>query len=191
MGKYEQAKDWVDTQEYMKREMDDKRWSHNTRDLDDLPIGTPVSIQNQPGNHPNKWDKPGIIFKNQPHSKVIIRVDGSRGITTRNRRFVRQLNPALRMGAGSQSVIRKEEKSTPVSTKGRKNQVPVQKNPTHEVPTVDVHQDQPRDDVGDDPSADDERSDRGNAGSCPEANYYRVPAAALVDEDHEGTHDVI
>ena len=94
---------------------------------------------------------------------------------------MRQLNPALRMEVSPKSVTRKE----------RKKQVPVQKDPVHEVPSVDVHQDQPRDEVGDDPSADDERSDRGNAGSCPEANYYRVPAAALVDEEHEGTYDVI
>ena len=42
--KYELAKDWVVTQEYrertlaMKREMDDKRWSQRTRDLDNLPV---------------------------------------------------------------------------------------------------------------------------------------------------------
>ena len=108
---------------------------------------------------------------------------------------MRQLNPALRMGASSQSVIRKEEKSTPVSKKERKNQVHVRKDPIHEVHTIEVHQDQlgdeVGDEVGDDPSADDKRSDRGNDGSCPEADYYHVPAAALVDEEHEGTHDVI
>ena len=175
----------------MIREMDDKRWSHKTRDLDDLPVGTPVSIQNQTGNHPNKWDKTGIILENQPHSKVVIRVDGSRRITTRNRRFVRQLNPALRMGASPKSVMRKEKKSKPVSRKERKNQVPVQKDPIHEVPTVDVHQDQPRDEVGADLSADDGCSDRGNPGRRPEADYNRVPAEAHVDEELEGTQDVI
>ena len=195
--KYEPAKDWVVTQEYrertlaMKREMDDKRWSHNTRDLDALPIGTPVSIQNQTGNHPNKWDKTGIILENQPHSKVVIRVDGSRRITTRNRRFVRQLNPALRMGASPKSVMRKEKKSNPVSRKERKNQVPDHEDPIHEVPTADVHQDHPRDDVGADLSANDGRSDRGNPGSCPEADYNCVPADVRVDDDYEGTQQVI
>ena len=112
----------------------DKRWSQKTRDLDDLPVGTPVSIQNQTGNHPNKWDKTGIILENQPHSKVVIRVDGSRRITTRNRRFVRQLNPALRMEASPKSVMRKE----------KKRKVPVQEDPINEVPSVDVLQDPPR-----------------------------------------------
>ena len=91
------------TQEYrertlaMKREMDDERWSQRKRDLDDLQVGTPVSIQNQTGNHPNKWDKTGMVLENKPHSQVVIRVDCSHRITTRNRRFVRPLNPALRM----------------------------------------------------------------------------------------------
>ena len=57
--------------------MDDKRWSQRTRDLDDLPVGTPVSSQNQNGNHPNIWNKTGIVPENMPHSKVVIRVDGS------------------------------------------------------------------------------------------------------------------
>ena len=53
------------TQEYrertlaMKRDMDDKRWSHSKKDLDDLQVGAPVS------NHPNKWDKTGIVLENK------------------------------------------------------------------------------------------------------------------------------
>ena len=50
--KYDSAKDWVVTQENsekilaMRRELDDKRWSQRTRDIDGLPVGTLVSIQN-------------------------------------------------------------------------------------------------------------------------------------------------
>ena len=36
---------------------DDKKWREKTRDREDLEIGTPVAIQNQTGNNPNKWDK--------------------------------------------------------------------------------------------------------------------------------------
>ena len=53
---------------------------------------TPVILQNQTGNNPNKWDKTGVVLENKPHSQVVIRVDGSRRVTTRNRRFVRKLN---------------------------------------------------------------------------------------------------
>ena len=64
--KYEPAKDWVVTQEYrertltMKREMDDKRWSQRT----------PVSIQNQTVNHPNKGDKPALFWRTSLTQKL-------------------------------------------------------------------------------------------------------------------------
>jgi hypothetical protein len=63
--KYEPAKDWAVTQEHRertlanKREMDNQRWSHRTKTLDDLEVGTAVAIQNQTGNNPTKWDKTG------------------------------------------------------------------------------------------------------------------------------------
>ena len=50
--KYEPAKDWTVTQEFRertlanKRESDDVKWRQNTRDLETLEVGTPVSIQN-------------------------------------------------------------------------------------------------------------------------------------------------
>jgi hypothetical protein len=40
--------------------MDNQRWSHRTKDLDDLEVGTAVAIQNQTGPNPTKWDKTGI-----------------------------------------------------------------------------------------------------------------------------------
>ena len=103
--KYDPAKDWSVTQEFRertlakKRESDDKRLREKTKDLEDLEIGTPVAIQNQTGNNPDnpdKWDKTGIDLENNPHSQVLIRVDGRRRVTMRNRRFVRLLDPTLR-----------------------------------------------------------------------------------------------
>ena len=44
--KYEPDKD--------KREMDHQRWSHRTKDLDELEVGTAVAIQNQTGPNPTK-----------------------------------------------------------------------------------------------------------------------------------------
>ena len=57
--------------------MDNQRWSHRTKALDDLEVGTAVAIQNQTGTSPTKWDKTGIILENKPNSKVMIKVDGS------------------------------------------------------------------------------------------------------------------
>ena len=67
-------------------------------------MGTAVSIQNQTGRHPTKWNKTGMVIENQPFNKVLVRVDGSRRVTTRNRRFVRVILPPLRQGAVNQDV---------------------------------------------------------------------------------------
>jgi hypothetical protein len=79
-----------------KREMDNQRWSHRTKALDDLEVGTVVAIQNRTGPNPTKWDKTGIVLENKPNSKVMIKVDGSRRVTMRNRKFVRPMEPPLR-----------------------------------------------------------------------------------------------
>ena len=52
-----------------------------------------MAVQNQTGRHPTKWDKTGTILENRPHSQVLIRMDGSRRVTLRNRRFVKQILP--------------------------------------------------------------------------------------------------
>jgi hypothetical protein len=72
--KYEPAKDWAVSQEHRKRtlankrEMNNQRWSHRTKDLEDLKVGTEVAIQNQTGPNPTKWDKTGIVLENKPNS---------------------------------------------------------------------------------------------------------------------------
>jgi hypothetical protein len=100
--KYKPAKDWAVSEEHRertlanKRELDNQRWSHRTKDLDDLEVGTAVAIQNQTGPNPTKWDKTGIVLENKPNSKVMIKVDGSRRVTMRNWRFMRPMEPTLR-----------------------------------------------------------------------------------------------
>jgi hypothetical protein len=76
--------------------MDNQRWSHRTKDLDNLEVGTAVAIQNQTGPNLTKWDKTGIVLENKPNSKVMIKVDRSRHVTMRNRRFVRPMETTLR-----------------------------------------------------------------------------------------------
>ena len=54
-----------------------------------------MAVQNQTGRFPKKWDKTGVVVENMDHDKVLVRMDGSRRLTTRNRRFVKQiLSPA-------------------------------------------------------------------------------------------------
>ena len=50
-----------------------------------------MAVQNQTGRFPKKWDKTGVVMENMDHDKVLVRMDGSRRLTTRNRRFVKQI----------------------------------------------------------------------------------------------------
>ena len=119
--KYEPAKDWAISQEHrertfaIKREMDHQRWSYRTKDLDKLEVGTAVAIQNQTGQNPTKWDKTGVIIENKPNSKVMIRVDGSRRVTLKNRQFVRHLQTGLRTTShqGSRQCNQPRDKTSP------------------------------------------------------------------------------
>lgn len=65
--------------------------NHERRELPDLIIGDSVTIQNQTGNNPRRWDKTGQIIETLPHRQYKIRVDGSRRVTLRNKRFVRKI----------------------------------------------------------------------------------------------------
>ena len=46
--------------------------------------------------HSVKWDKTGVVLENKPNSKVMLKVNGSRRVTMRNRRFVRSMETTLR-----------------------------------------------------------------------------------------------
>ena len=50
-----------------------------------------MAVQNQTGRFPKKWDKTGVVVENMDHDKVLVRMDGTRRLTTRNRRFVKQI----------------------------------------------------------------------------------------------------
>ena len=64
-----------------------------------------------------RQDKTGIVLENKPHSKVLIRVDGSRRVTMRNWRFVRRLDPTLRKTECLRTVMREHVKKPPPAQK--------------------------------------------------------------------------
>ena len=67
------------------------------RDLKKLDVGDRCFIQNQTGPSPKRWDRTGIVMEINPHNQYSVRVDGSRRLTTRNRRFLRYFQPAVDM----------------------------------------------------------------------------------------------
>ena len=75
------------------REVDGEKLARDTRNLRALKIGTPVVLQNQSRRNPTKWDKTGIVVVVWLHKQIVVKVDGSRRLTIRNRRFIRELYP--------------------------------------------------------------------------------------------------
>ena len=68
-------------------------WSEHTRQLPALAVGDYVRIQNQTGQHPNKWDRTGTVVEVKQHDQYQVKVDGSGRVTLRNRRFLRKFTP--------------------------------------------------------------------------------------------------
>ena len=68
-------------------------WSEHTRRMPALTVGDYVRIQNQTGQHPNKWDRTGTVVEVKQHDQYQVQVDGSGRITLRNRRFLRKFIP--------------------------------------------------------------------------------------------------
>ena len=76
------------------------RFSRNSSDVDQrsrplspLHVGEKCLLQNGHGNHPKKWGLSGEIMEVLPHHKYLIQVDGSRRLTTRNRKFIKSYIP--------------------------------------------------------------------------------------------------
>jgi len=93
-------KEWVDLANiredtFTKRHQQACR-SKPTKQLTSLDIGDTVSIQNQTGNTPLRWEKTGVISERLPHRQYRIVVDGSRRTTLRNRQFLRPIQPETR-----------------------------------------------------------------------------------------------
>ena len=95
--KYEPKQEWGLIQEARDRVMarkldrDGSRLEMYTKHQKVIPVGDSVAVQNQTGRFPTKWDKTGTVIENMNHDKVRIRLDGSRQITVRNRRFVKKI----------------------------------------------------------------------------------------------------
>ena len=95
--KYEPKQEWGLVREYRERAMarrldrDGARLKKYTKEQKIIPVGDTVAVQNQAGRFPKKWDKTGTVVENQEYDKVLVKLDGSGRLTTRNRRFVKKI----------------------------------------------------------------------------------------------------
>ena len=96
-NKYEPKQEWALVREFRERALarrldrDGAILERHTKKLDMVPVGHAVAVQNQRGRFPKKWDKTGVVVENMDYDKVLVRMDGSRRLTTRNRRFVKKI----------------------------------------------------------------------------------------------------
>ena len=72
--------------------------TYKTKILQSLNVGDTVSIQNQTGNQPKKWNSTGKIVEVLPHRKYRVLKDGSQRVTDRNRKFLKRIPYILSQG---------------------------------------------------------------------------------------------
>ena len=115
VDKYEPKQEWGLVREYREKalarrlERDGARLEKYTKQLKPIPIGGAVAVQNQSGQFPKKWGKSGVVVDNLDYDKVVVRLDGSRRLTTRNRRFVKQIITPPDMPVSEQHQDQHEE----------------------------------------------------------------------------------
>ena len=68
--------------------------NEHARPLPPLEPGDKCFVQNQTGQHANKWYRTGTVTEVLPHDKYGVVIDGSGRVTYRNRRFLKRYTPA-------------------------------------------------------------------------------------------------
>merc|ERR1712127_683769 len=68
-----------------------KELSEHTKELTPLKMGDLVSVQNQHGNTPLRWNNTGTVVEVGDFDKYTIKMDGSGRLTNRNRRALRPI----------------------------------------------------------------------------------------------------
>ena len=76
--------------------------TEHTKRLPQLAVGDHVRLQNQVGPYPRKWDKTGVVIEVRQYDQYVVRVDGSRRVTLRNRKFL-SANTSLLLHHGPSS----------------------------------------------------------------------------------------
>ena len=110
----------------------------HTKRLPPLKVGDQVRVQNQTGLHPLKWDKTGTVIEVRQFDQYAVRVDGSRRVTLRNRKFLRKFVPVM----GHQETGRQYLPSLPIAPSPSPKPDPpalATKPPTNPTQTLERH----------------------------------------------------
>ena len=93
--------------------------TRQTHQLPPLQLGAAVSVQNQHGNHPLRWDATGTVVEVGEFGKYTVKVDGSGRLTVRNRRFLRPIRTyreAISQPAPRDARASQDDAPTPATT---------------------------------------------------------------------------
>ena len=93
--KWKDIADWRELARARRCKSIQEKLTEHTKDLPELNVGDTVIIQNQLGNNPRRWDRRGTIVQSLPNRQYYVKVDGSRRLTLRNRKFLRKISPLL------------------------------------------------------------------------------------------------
>ena len=70
-----------------------EKLNKHVKELKELKVGQSVKVQNQAGNHGKRWARTGTVVEVGPGPRqYAVRMDGSRKVTLRNRKFLRTFN---------------------------------------------------------------------------------------------------
>ena len=98
-GKFEPRKEWRQSAEsrahaYAQRHiLKSEQLAVGSKHLPPLATGDNVAVQNQTGKSPRAWDKTGKVLEVLDYNSYLVKIDGSRHVTKRNRRFLRKIIP--------------------------------------------------------------------------------------------------
>ena len=93
--------------------------TRQTHQLPPLQLGAAVSVQNQHGNQPLRWDATGTVVEVGEFGKYTVKVDGSGRLTVRNRQFLRPIRTyreAISQPAPRDAMASQDGALTPATT---------------------------------------------------------------------------
>ena len=67
--------------------------AEHTKVLKPVKVNQVVMVQNQAGNNPLRWHKPGTVVEVPGFDKYRTKLDGAGRMTIRNRKFLRPITP--------------------------------------------------------------------------------------------------
>ena len=98
-GKGAMHKEWRVTAEDREKALDKRhvtcleKLNRHAKELKELKVGQSVKVQNQAGNYDKRWARTGTVVEVGPGLRqYAVRMDGSRNVTLRNRKFLRTFN---------------------------------------------------------------------------------------------------